>query len=97
LRRVRRVPGAAEAGGRRDSSFYGPPVRTSLILFGLTSSWSIIVVKSFLQTQPVELEEAAIIDGCNPDETIRLASIMPAWLRSRCCIRSRSATLSGAP
>jgi putative aldouronate transport system permease protein len=37
----------------------------SLILFGLTNSWSIIVVKSFLQTLPVELEEAAIIDGCN--------------------------------
>jgi len=37
----------------------------SLILFGLTNSWSIIVVKSFLQTLPVELEEAAIIDGCS--------------------------------
>ncbi len=37
----------------------------SLILFGLTNSWSLIVVKSFLQTLPAELEEAAIIDGCN--------------------------------
>ena len=37
----------------------------SLILFTLTNSWSLIVVKSFLQTLPMELEEAAIIDGCN--------------------------------
>jgi putative aldouronate transport system permease protein len=37
----------------------------SLILSGLTSSWSLIVVRSFMQSLPKELEESANIDGCN--------------------------------
>ncbi len=37
----------------------------SLIVIALTNSWSIIVVRSFLASIPGELQEAAIIDGCN--------------------------------
>jgi len=37
----------------------------SLILVSLTNAWSLIVVKSFMDSLPVELEEAARIDGCS--------------------------------
>ncbi|GAB2536494.1 carbohydrate ABC transporter permease [Gracilibacillus alcaliphilus] len=37
----------------------------ALILPNLTNAWSLIVVKSFIDNLPTELEEAAIIDGCN--------------------------------
>jgi len=37
----------------------------SLILVSLTNAWSLIVVKSFMDSLPPELEEAARIDGCN--------------------------------
>ncbi len=37
----------------------------SLILISLTNAWSIIVVKSFMNSLPAELEEAAIIDGAS--------------------------------
>ncbi|MFB9275549.1 carbohydrate ABC transporter permease [Cohnella cellulosilytica] len=36
----------------------------SLIWSGLTSAWSLIVIKSFLESLPPELEEAGRIDGC---------------------------------
>ncbi|MCM3781860.1 carbohydrate ABC transporter permease [Neobacillus mesonae] len=35
----------------------------SLILSALTNAWSLIVIKSFLESLPTELEEAAKIDG----------------------------------
>ncbi|WP_240421111.1 carbohydrate ABC transporter permease [Paenibacillus periandrae] len=37
----------------------------SLILSGLTNAWSLIVIKSFLESLPPELEDAAHIDGCS--------------------------------
>ncbi|WP_274651333.1 carbohydrate ABC transporter permease [Paenibacillus humicola] len=37
----------------------------SLILTGLTNAWSLIVIKSFLDSLPSELEDAARIDGCS--------------------------------
>jgi putative aldouronate transport system permease protein len=37
----------------------------SLIVIAATNSWSIIVVRSFLLSIPGELQEAAVIDGCN--------------------------------
>jgi putative aldouronate transport system permease protein len=37
----------------------------SLILVSLTNAWSLIVVKSFMDSLPSELEEAARIDGCS--------------------------------
>jgi putative aldouronate transport system permease protein len=37
----------------------------SLILFELTNAWSLIVVMSFLESIPKELEESAMIDGEN--------------------------------
>jgi len=37
----------------------------SLIIPGLTNAWSLIVVKSFMESIPPELEESARIDGCN--------------------------------
>ncbi|TBL79520.1 carbohydrate ABC transporter permease [Paenibacillus thalictri] len=37
----------------------------SLIWPTLTNAWSIIVVRSFLESLPSELEDAASIDGCN--------------------------------
>ena len=36
----------------------------SLIWMGLTNSWSMILIKSFLDSLPAELEDAAKIDGC---------------------------------
>jgi putative aldouronate transport system permease protein len=36
----------------------------ALILPGLTNAWSLLVVRSFVENIPVELEEAAKIDGC---------------------------------
>ncbi len=36
----------------------------ALILFTLTNAWSLIVVKSFMDSLPPELEDAARIDGC---------------------------------
>jgi putative aldouronate transport system permease protein len=37
----------------------------SLIWPSLTNAWSLIVIKSFLESLPSELEDAAIIDGCS--------------------------------
>jgi putative aldouronate transport system permease protein len=37
----------------------------SLIVPVLTSGWYVILMKSFFDSIPVELEEAAMIDGCN--------------------------------
>ncbi|NHN29852.1 carbohydrate ABC transporter permease [Paenibacillus agricola] len=37
----------------------------SLILSGLTNAWSLIIIKSFLESLPSELEDAAHIDGCS--------------------------------
>ena len=37
----------------------------ALVLGGLTNSWSLIVVRSFMESLPRELEESATIDGCN--------------------------------
>jgi putative aldouronate transport system permease protein len=37
----------------------------ALIWPALTNAWSVIVVKSFLDSLPSELEDAASIDGCN--------------------------------
>ncbi|WP_274653116.1 carbohydrate ABC transporter permease [Paenibacillus humicola] len=37
----------------------------SLIWPSLTNAWSLLVVKSFIEALPGELEEAARIDGCN--------------------------------
>ncbi|NHN32706.1 carbohydrate ABC transporter permease [Paenibacillus agricola] len=36
----------------------------ALILISLTNAWSLIVVKSFMESLPSELEDAAKIDGC---------------------------------
>jgi putative aldouronate transport system permease protein len=35
------------------------------ILPGTCGAWTVMVMKSFFQSLPIELEEAAIIDGCN--------------------------------
>ena len=37
----------------------------ALVLPVLTNAWSLIVVRSFMDTIPAELEQAAAIDGCN--------------------------------
>jgi putative aldouronate transport system permease protein len=37
----------------------------SLIWSGLTNAWSLIIIKSFLESLPSELEDAARIDGCS--------------------------------
>ncbi|MFC0472508.1 carbohydrate ABC transporter permease [Halalkalibacter kiskunsagensis] len=37
----------------------------ALILVSLTNAWSLIVVKSFMDSLPPELEESARIDGCS--------------------------------
>lgn len=37
----------------------------SLILSSLTNAWSLIIIKSFLESLPSELEDAAQIDGCS--------------------------------
>lgn len=37
----------------------------ALILPSLTSAWNLIVVKNFMKSLPAEVEEAALIDGCN--------------------------------
>ena len=38
----------------------------ALILPGLCGAWTIMVMRSFFQSLPLELEEAAKIDGCGP-------------------------------
>ncbi|MDQ0253317.1 putative aldouronate transport system permease protein [Evansella vedderi] len=48
----------------------------ALILINLTNAWSLIVVKSFMDSIPIELEEAARIDGCN-DIGVFLRIIIP--------------------
>jgi putative aldouronate transport system permease protein len=48
----------------------------ALILFSLTNAWSLIVVKSFMDSLPPELEDAARIDGCN-DIGVFLRIIIP--------------------
>jgi putative aldouronate transport system permease protein len=37
----------------------------SMIWPGLTNAWSLIVIKSFMESLPAELEDAARIDGCS--------------------------------
>ncbi|WP_240415420.1 carbohydrate ABC transporter permease [Paenibacillus periandrae] len=48
----------------------------SLIWPTLTNAWSLIVVKSFMDSLPEELEEAARIDGCN-DLSIFFRIVIP--------------------
>ncbi|GIN07880.1 MULTISPECIES: carbohydrate ABC transporter permease [Shouchella] len=48
----------------------------ALILMALTNGWSIIVIKSFMDSLPPELEEAAKIDGAN-DLGVFLRIIIP--------------------
>jgi putative aldouronate transport system permease protein len=48
----------------------------SLIIPVLTSGWYVILMKSFFDSIPVELEEAAMIDGCN-DLSIFIKIILP--------------------
>ncbi|GAB1157696.1 MULTISPECIES: carbohydrate ABC transporter permease [Paenibacillus] len=48
----------------------------SMILPGLTNAWSLIVIKSFLESLPSELEDAAQIDGCS-DLTAFFRIIVP--------------------
>lgn len=48
----------------------------ALILVSLTNAWSLIVVKSFMDSLPAELEDAAKIDGCN-DIGVFLRIIIP--------------------
>lgn len=48
----------------------------SLIVPVLTSGWYVILMKSFFDSIPVELEEAAMIDGCN-DLSIFFRVILP--------------------
>ena len=37
----------------------------ALIIPSLTSAWNLVVVKNFMKSLPPEIEEAAMIDGCN--------------------------------
>lgn len=37
----------------------------SLILSGLITSWNVVIARNFIQGIPIELEEAAKIDGCS--------------------------------
>jgi putative aldouronate transport system permease protein len=48
----------------------------SLIWSGLTSAWSLIVIKSFLESLPSELEDSARIDGCS-DLGVFLRIVIP--------------------
>lgn len=48
----------------------------ALILSSLTNAWTLIVVKSFMDALPDELEDAARIDGCN-DLTVFLRIVLP--------------------
>ncbi|MFE5317666.1 carbohydrate ABC transporter permease [Paenibacillus sp. NPDC056579] len=48
----------------------------SLIIPVLTSGWYVILMKSFFDSIPIELEEAAMIDGCN-ELTIFFRIILP--------------------
>ncbi|ANE49114.1 hypothetical protein SY83_22045 [Paenibacillus swuensis] len=48
----------------------------SLILPGLVGAWTLLVMKSFFQELPSEIEESAKIDGCN-DLTIFFRIILP--------------------
>ncbi|MEK3911274.1 carbohydrate ABC transporter permease [Paenibacillus sp. FSL H7-0331] len=48
----------------------------SLIWSGLTSAWSLIVIKSFLESLPSELEDSARIDGCT-DLGVFLRIVIP--------------------
>ncbi|SDO34566.1 putative aldouronate transport system permease protein [Paenibacillus sp. yr247] len=48
----------------------------SLILTGLTNAWSLIVIKSFLESLPPELEDSSKIDGCS-DIGVFLRIVIP--------------------
>jgi putative aldouronate transport system permease protein len=48
----------------------------SLIWPSLTSAWSLIVIKSFLESLPAELEDSARIDGCS-DIGVFLRIVIP--------------------
>jgi putative aldouronate transport system permease protein len=53
----------------------------ALIVPVLTSGWYVILMKSFFDSIPVELEEAAMIDGCN-DLSIFFRIILPLSVAS---------------
>lgn len=53
----------------------------ALIIPVLTSGWYVILMKSFFDSIPVELEEAAMIDGCN-DLSIFFRIILPLSVAS---------------
>lgn len=53
----------------------------ALILPGATSGFSVILMKSFFESIPETLEEAAVIDGCN-DITVWYKIILPLSLPS---------------
>jgi putative aldouronate transport system permease protein len=48
----------------------------ALIWPALTSAWSLIIIKSFLESMPSELEDAAKIDGCS-DIGVFLRIVIP--------------------
>ncbi len=54
----------------------------ALILPALTSAWDLVVVRSFMNSLPKELEESACIDGCN-DWTCFFRIILPL---SKACL-----------
>ncbi|MDR1469426.1 MAG: carbohydrate ABC transporter permease [Spirochaetaceae bacterium] len=47
-----------------------------MILPGAISTWNMIIMRTFFQGLPVELEEAAIIDGCN-DLGVLMRVVLP--------------------
>ena len=53
----------------------------ALIIPGLTNAWSLIVVKSFIESLPLEMEESARIDGCNELQSF-VSIIVPLSLAS---------------
>lgn len=53
----------------------------SLILGLATSAWNLLVVKSFMESLPLEMEESAHLDGCNDLQTF-IKIIIPLSLPS---------------
>ena len=53
----------------------------ALILPSLTSAWNLVVVRSFMRSLPVEVEEAARIDGCS-DIVVFIRIVIPLSMAS---------------
>lgn len=63
----------------RPPSFYGQPLAVIAVLVAINQPFTIWMLRSFFAAIPVELDEAARVDGCTPFAAFRLVILPIMW------------------